>query len=189
MSPEEAEDARKAWIEAFPEMKKHMNPEEMKTKKGIWKYYDLEEEEEQIDPSEAHKSRYRATTITGFRRSDCTYNSACNVQFQSVVAEGAKEAMWNLIMAGYADRLLNFIHDEVLYWLYPHELNTNIPEIEKLMIEGMKTVIPDVKVGVESTLMLHWDKGAAEYSKVGWLDNGWPDITEPEFIKGLIAQD
>ena len=97
-------------------------------------------------------------------------------------------AGWNLLYNGYGDRLLNFVHDEYLYWLWPNELQTHIPIIESLMIAGMKTVIPDVKVGVESSCMLHWDKKATEFSKLSFDDSGLPILEEPPFVKELLSQ-
>lgn len=78
--------------------------------------------------------------------------------------------------------------DEYLYWLWPHEILTHIPIIEKLMIAGMKTVIPDVKVGVESSCMLHWDKKATEFSELKWTPDGLPILEEPPFVKSLLQQ-
>lgn len=189
MTIEEAAEARKAWIDAFPEMKYHMKPEEIKEDaKTLAKYGgDIDEDEIEIEGSESSRQRYKATTITGFRRYNCSYNSACNIHFQSVVAEGAKEAMWNLLSNGFADRMVNFVHDEVLYLLRIAELCERIPIVEQLMIAGMKKVIPDVKVGVESSVMRHWDKGAVEFDKLKWED-GRPIIEEPAFVKGLYAQ-
>ena len=76
--------------------------------------------------------------------------------------------------------------DEYLYCMYPDELKTHIPIIEKVMIQGMKTVIPDVKVGVETTCMLHWDKKAAEFTKLQWNPDGTPIIEEPPYVKNLL---
>jgi len=189
MTLEEAAEARKAWIDAFPEMRYHMKPEEIKEDARTLAKYggDIDEDEIEIEGSESSRQRYKATTITGFRRYNCSYNSACNIHFQSVVAEGAKEAMWNLLANGFADRMVNFVHDEVLYLLRIAELCERIPIVEKLMIAGMKKVIPDVKVGVESSVMRHWDKGAVEFDKLEWKD-GRPIIEEPAFVKGLYAQ-
>ena len=75
--------------------------------------------------------------------------------------------------------------DEYLYWLWPNELQTHIPIIERLMIDGMKTVIPDVKVGVESSCMLHWDKKATEFTKIQWTEDGLPILEEPPFVREL----
>ncbi len=73
--------------------------------------------------------------------------------------------------------------DEFLYQLYPEEVKTHIPIIEELMLNGMRRAIPDVKIGVESSLMTHWDKGAKEISKIEWDDNGLPILELPPLVK------
>jgi len=78
--------------------------------------------------------------------------------------------------------------DEYLYWLWPHEIKTHIPIIERIMIDAMKLVIPDVKVGVESSCMLHWDKKATEFSKLQWTPDGLPILEEPPFVKSILQQ-
>lgn len=76
--------------------------------------------------------------------------------------------------------------DEYLYWLWPQELRQHIPIVERLMISGMKQVIPDVKVGVESSCMLHWDKKATVFADLQWDDNGLPILTEPPFVQSVL---
>ena len=172
-------------------MKEHMRPEEKRETVKIMAKFggkDADVDEVEIADSEKSGQQYQATTITGFRRNCCSYNAACNIQFQNVVAEGAKLAMWNLIKGGFADRLVNFVHDEVLYYLRVDELRERIPVVERLMIAGMKQVIPDIKIGVETSVMLHWDKGAKEFDKLTWTADGKPVIEEPAFVKGLITQ-
>ena len=56
------------------------------------------------------------------------------------------------------------------------------------MIDGMTQVIPDVKVGVETSCMLHWDKKATVFNKVEWNDDGTPILTEPPYVQNLINQ-
>lgn len=75
------------------------------------------------------------------------------------------------------------IVDEWLYWLYPEEVKPVIPQIEKLMIAGMKNIIRDVDIGVESSCMLHWDKGATVYADVKWTEDGLPLLEEPHYVK------
>ena len=76
-----------------------------------------------------------------------------------------------------------------MYWLYPDELETVIPIIERCMIDGMRMATPDVAVGVETTCMHHWDKGAKEFEKLKALrkDNEPWDyvIEEPAFVQAL----
>lgn len=195
---------RDEWIKAFPEMRFHMNPEKcidtgkinmdiFGHKPAAW----YEEEEEDIDDEEYEEEyangkddtyAYCAKLPCGQIRNRCSYNAACNAQFQGTVAVGAKLAGWNLLTAGYGQRICGFVHDEYKYCLYPHEMQYHIPIIERLMIDGMKQVIPDVKVGVETSCMLHWDKKATVFNKVEWNDDGTPILTEPPYVQNLINQ-
>ena len=149
--------------------------------------YDEDEYEEMANGKDDSFS-YCAVLPCGQVRNRCSYNAACNAQFQGTVAVGAKLAGWNLLMAGYGERICGFVHDEYKYCLYPNEMQYHIPIIEQLMIDGMKQVIPDVKVGVESSCMLHWDKKAVTFGKLKWNDDGTPILEEPPYVQNLIQQ-
>jgi hypothetical protein len=56
------------------------------------------------------------------------------------------------------------------------------------MLKGMCSIITDVKVGVESSCMLHWDKKATEFSKLKWTSDGLPILEEPPFVKQLLTE-
>lgn len=90
-------------------------------------------------------------------------------------------------MCGFADRLLVYIHDEIVYWLWPWELDTLIPVVEKCMIDGMRVATPHVRVGVETCCMLHWDKHATEFVKLKKDDNGNYIIPEPPYVKEVLG--
>jgi DNA polymerase I-like protein with 3'-5' exonuclease and polymerase domains len=205
MTMDDAYEMREEWIRAFPEMRKHMNPEKARDTgllnrnlfgfHGNW--HPLTDEEEEFDEDDYEEMAngkddsfaYCAVLPCGQVRNCCSYNAACNFQFQGTVAVGAKAAGWNLVKNGYGERLYNFVHDEYLYCLYPDELKVHVPIIEKLMIQGMKTVIPDVNVKVETTCMLHWDKKATEFVKLEWNPDGTPIIEEPPYVRKLYNQE
>ena len=186
------------WEETFSEMKKHKCPlkstsQSANTNMGAFGIprQDIGDDEDfgtQQDTKDAKKHAYMAILKCGQKRDRCSYNSAMNYMFQAEVAVGAKLAGWNLVYHGYGDRLCAFIHDEYVYWLWPHEVKTHIPIIEKLMLQGMCSIITDVKVGVESSCMLHWDKKATEFTKLSFDDNGLPILEEPPFVKELLSQ-
>lgn len=193
---EKAAEMREQWIKAFVEMDYHMTNVDAAVvlAKAVKKYYSIDADDDNDDDADgadiadgAPKDR-SARAITGMFRNACTENSALNFQFQSLAAYGAKEAGWELVKLGLATRLCNFVHDEYLYNLRPHELSTYIPHIEAAMIRGMQRAVPDVKVGVETCVMLHWDKGAIPFEKVKW-DGDMPIIAEPEFVANLLAAD
>ena len=60
-----------------------------------------------------------------------------------------------------------------------------IPIVERLMLKGMKKVIPDVKVGVETACSIHWDKGATEYLKLPRDANGLCVVSD-EVVEELL---
>ena len=191
---DEAANMRECWISAFTEMEKHMTvvAAAIDQKKATDKFYkmgaDYEDDDEDQDDSDGAPRTCSAEAITGMFRNACTENSALNFQFQSVAAYGAKEAGWNLLRLGLGPRLVNFVHDEYLYNLWPWELRTYIPHIEAAMISGMQQAAPDVKIGVETCVMLHWDKAAVPFEKIKW-DGDNPIIAEPEFVAKLLQTD
>ena len=96
---------------------------------------------------------------TGMIKSFCTYCQSKNAPFQGLVAAGAKLALYRLVREGF--RVVNFIHDEFIIEV-PIEADhlAVARQIEKIMIEEMARMIPDVKIGVEYALMARWQKGA-----------------------------
>jgi len=194
-TPQEAADQRQLWINTFTEMRQHMRPEEIRNTNALGKqfgFYDNAEEEETEES--VKQGNYIARTIHGMVRNRCTFNSACNAQFQPLVAYGAKNAGWLLCKAGLWGRLANFVHDEFIYFLKPEEVDIWIPRIEALMIEGIKMALPDVAIGVESTVGIHWDKGATVYQELPRDDKGNIIVNESPYVRkvyednGLLAK-
>lgn len=164
VTKKETDFMRSSWISTFTEMEEHMKPEQCKQTSVIGRQFGFDDDEDEDEEREG--KLYFARCISGFTRNRCSKNAACNLQFQATVALGAKLAGWELVMAGFQERLLNFVHDEYLYWLYPSELDELVPEVERLMLKGMAYAIPDVKVKVETTVGVHWDKHATEFQKL-----------------------
>jgi hypothetical protein len=98
-------------------------------------------------------------TLTGRLRANASYCARHNSVFQGLAADGAKVALWLLWRAGY--RIVNFVHDEVLI-----EIPTNSDwaahanRIRALMIQGMRQVVPDVRIEVEFAASDRWLKSA-----------------------------
>lgn len=114
LTMEEADDLRRVWIETFHEMKQFRNPEECKQDNRFSNYYgaysDGEEEESEDNQEENNRKLYKCVLPCGQVRNRCSYNAACNTQFQGSTAVGAKLAGWNLVYNGYGPRLYNFVH-------------------------------------------------------------------------------
>jgi hypothetical protein len=136
---EEAYALREAWLAAFPEMHKHLQPE--------------------CDPESPGK--FIGRTLTGRIRGKCSYTESCNSVFQGLAADGAKEALWLLFRKHIP--VVNFIHDETINEIMmgpPKDMSDRVRYIEELMITGMEKVIPDIPIKTESVLMDRWYKEA-----------------------------
>jgi DNA polymerase I-like protein with 3'-5' exonuclease and polymerase domains len=100
-------------------------------------------------------------TVTGRLRAGAGYTARHNNVFQGLAADGAKIALWKLWRAGY--RIVNFVHDEVLVEVPREgELARHVKRIRRLMIAGMREVVPDVRVAVNPVATTVWSKQAKE---------------------------
>ena len=98
-------------------------------------------------------------TYTGRLRANATYSARHNTVFQGLAADGAKLGLWKTWRAGY--RIVNFIHDELLVAV-PADSNLafHAEAIGHLMLQGMKAVVPDIRIGVEYVITDRWYKQA-----------------------------
>ena len=124
---DEAQNMKKAWFDAFPEMKEYLNGEQG----YVW-------------------------TRTGRLRNNTTFCAEKNTPFQGLAADGAKLALYNLMDAGF--KIVGFVHDEIITEVPESQAKTLTNKQEKIMIDSMKIVVPDVKVGVETTISKRYCK-------------------------------
>lgn len=115
ISMQQACTMRQQWIRAFPQMKKHMKPQQAIVTKHDRKFlaYRIDGEDDQQSQQDIQPGAKRncsATLINGFVRNKCSFNSALNIQFQGITAAGAKLAGWQLVKLGMGPRLYNFVH-------------------------------------------------------------------------------
>ena len=100
-------------------------------------------------------------TYSGRLRAKATYSARHNTIFQGLAADGAKLALWRLWRAGF--RIVNFIHDQVLVEIPTSSACERMKcalEVRKHMIDGMREVVPDVKIEVSYAAMTRWYKDA-----------------------------
>jgi hypothetical protein len=98
-------------------------------------------------------------TLTGRLRAEASFPARHNTIFQGLAADGAKLALWKVWRAGYA--IVNFIHDELLVEVPDGpDAGRDAREIGRLMTEGMREVIPSVRVDVDYVLAASWGRTA-----------------------------
>ena len=89
-------------------------------------------------------------TTTGRRRGSTTYCAEKNTPFQGLAADGAKLALYNLDKAGF--RIVGFVHDEIITEVSKEKAEEMLVSQEKIMIDSMQQVVPDIKISVESQI-------------------------------------
>jgi len=91
----------------------------------------------------------------GFVRGNCSFTEAHNTPFQSLVASGAKIALWNLYVWWQKDPTLfspvAFVHDSILIRTTLDKLDRADRLLDVSMYSGLKAVCPDIAVKSDST--------------------------------------
>ena len=147
---EQTRELKAAWFQTWGEMRPYLN----------W-----------ISGQMAHTDVVE-TFVSKMVRGGMRYTNAANHYFQSLAAIGAKRAvvaMTNEMYQGSSpllgSRLCIFAHDETII---------DIPDLgvdavdaaarrqAQVMVEQMKSVVPDVAIKAEPALMRHWSKDAKE---------------------------
>jgi hypothetical protein len=109
----------------------------------------------------SHFGKGGVFTPTGRLRAGASYCARHNTLFQGLAADGAKLALWLLWRSGY--RVVAFVHDQVLIEVPEDaDLAAVAEEIQMLLIEGMRLVVPDVKVDLEGGFKRRWTKAKAD---------------------------
>jgi DNA polymerase I-like protein with 3'-5' exonuclease and polymerase domains len=89
-------------------------------------------------------------TLTGRKRGNTSYCAEKNTPFQGLAADGAKIALYNLDKAGF--KIVGFVHDEIITQVAKSGAEQALKKQEEIMIDSMREVVPDVRVGVESDI-------------------------------------
>ena len=102
-----------------------------------------------------------AVTLSGRIRGNTGYTQQRNTPFQSLASDGAKRALWRLVLAGF--RVVGFIHDEILVELPDQGGYVDqylVDAVVKIMKDSMQEMVGDVPVGCEYALSVCWSKNA-----------------------------
>ncbi len=145
----EAVAAKSAWLRKFPEMIDHFRLAAAATNNpaGVG-------DEEHI--------------FTGRLRGNQRYSAMCNGRFQGLGADAAKEALWRVTRACYAEpasplfgcRVVAFVHDEIIAECEEAKASRAAIELGRLMIEGANKYLGRVPVRIEPQIMRLWSKSA-----------------------------
>ncbi len=105
---------------------------------------------------------------SGRVRGGCRFTDACNGWFQSLAADGAKFALWEVSKACYVDRSsvmygsrpVCFVHDQIITES-PQQVSSECAvEQEKIMERSMEVFTPDIPSRASSVVTKRWIKGA-----------------------------
>ena len=96
----------------------------------------------------------------GFEPQAFSFTTALNIPVQGTAAEGFKAAMVLLDaqLPSLGGRGILCVHDEYLAEVPEAEAQRGKAMVEAAMIEGMRTVVPDVPVAVEASICEHWEE-------------------------------
>lgn len=105
---------------------------------------------------ELHQQIFASTALTptGRVRGFCTYTQSRNTPFQSLAADGAKSALWRLILEKFC--VVAFVHDEVVL-----EVSSEAEGLlaKHIMEEEMFSVV-EQRLPIECSMVIsdHWEK-------------------------------
>ena len=106
-----------------------------------------------------NRDTYLHTTLTGRKKARSTYTAYLNAGFQGLAADGAKLALYNIFKAGYT--VVGFVHDSIVVEVPIEQAEHALKDVSEIMIDQMKVVTPDIRVGVEGKVTrVYGDKQA-----------------------------
>ncbi len=186
MTEDTARLLRNIWLDTYPEMEMYL----------LWIKNHCRDQEhkahyEQKDGRKRLHQYYTYTTPLGMKRARCDYCACANgAGLQSPSAEGALSALYEVTKACYLAKEsedmmfgcypFNFVHDEIL-WETPEDkfVNDRVAYVDKIMVDEMEKVTPDVLARTESAAMRRWYKEAeATYDDKGHLIPWEPEDAE-----------
>lgn len=158
---EQVKEIRRVIFEAFPEIGNFLTNH--KNSGMSW-----------MDHNKTGPDQYYYETNGRFR-SNCTYCSCANGKsMQSPSADGAKEAIWEVIKYSilfYEVIPAAFIHDEIVFYIKNNDrLYKHIQNLSHLMCEGMQKVLNNVRITCEYSIMSRWSKKVHEAEGKLWLN-------------------
>ena len=112
-------------------------------------------------------------TTTGRIRGGVTFTQGCNTPFSGLAADGAKLALYNLLLVGF--KLIAFIHDEIVVEVpISDHLHEDAQLVNEIMCESMQEVTRNIPIKCEVIISRRWSKAAQPT-----YENGRLTIWEP----------
>ena len=154
-----AEQMRRRWLALFPEVNAFLE--------------------------EHHGEGAGVLTLTGRYRAKTERTQNRNTIFQGLGADAMVLAVWNLLPRS-SYKVVNLVHDEVLIEVPMCDDYTEVvADIEGLIIDGLKQVVPDMDVRVESVVSTCWSKKAEKVYDdddrlVAWFPEQKDATTRPQ---------
>lgn len=149
------------WLKVFPEMKEYFA---------------------RVNFLVSNTAKLATVTLpcTGFTRGGAMYCAACNTGFQGLGAACAKNGMYLVARAEYAEpasplygaRTVAMVHDELIAEADEATCHESAHELVRLMVVGANAFLPDVPIALEKmepTVMRVWSKDAKQVWKNGRL--------------------
>jgi DNA polymerase-1 len=142
---DKAAEVKRTWLRTYPEMPSYFD----------WVL-------SQLDEADCVQQ-----FVSGRVRGDLRPTTACNTFFQGLVADGAKLAAFLVAKASYAvrgsplfgSRPVLLLHDELICEVPGDRSHEAATEMASIMVDAMRTHIPDVRVNAKPVLMRRWLKG------------------------------
>jgi len=100
--------------------------------------------------------RQKVATLTGRIRGGVSFTESKNTPFQSLAADGAKLALWNLLYAGFD--VYGFVHDEIIVDLLAESAEQDSLRIKDIMKGSMEEVLGGIPAACESEVSDCWAK-------------------------------
>ena len=147
LSLDECKKLRASWFKRWPEMSAYFRRIEAAEQKG------------HIVQSYSHR-----------RRGGIGYTDGANTMFQGLIADGAKEALFDVVRACWMEpqsplfgsRPVLFIHDEIILETPKEAAAAAGDELALLMQRAMKRCIPNLPMGVDPWVSSVWSKSNKE---------------------------
>ncbi len=98
----------------------------------------------------------KVATLTGRVRDGVRFTDSKNTPFQSLAADGAKLALWNLLYAGFD--VYGFVHDEILIDLPVEASESEGREIRDIMVRSMEEVLEGIPADCAWKICPRWAK-------------------------------